>query len=200
MSTAELLHAYTFDNATTCGAWSTEDESGAAFDAFVKDTGCFETIYHEVCGTLIQPRSRQQNKIRSLVTDETELRIDRILVPSEKLLNAGWTEGPIGVELKRSGEKIGPPIAQMMDYQRAVWCLKAPPYYEIHLTWIFLWPALKCEGNLASLLAQNALGTVNARRSRALYFQSGEVTVLYIGGDGIPKLGSLKNGARAGSR
>jgi hypothetical protein len=203
VSTASDEILETCDRTTTCGDWVTENESALAFDALVEHSGCFKNNYHEVCGTLMQPRP-QQTKRRSSVTEENQislpdLRIDRILIPSARLLNAGWTEGAIGIELKRSGEKIGPPISQMIDYQRAVWYLELGGF-QIYLKWIFLWPVWGLGGNLASVLAQNCLGTVHTRNSHSLYFQSGAVTVLYIGDDGQPSLGFPKNGARTGSR
>jgi len=190
MSTASVEILETCDRTTTCGDWVTEKESALAFEALVEHSGCFKNNYHEVYGALMQPRPQQK---------DVRVRIDRILIPSTKLLDAGWAEGAIGVELKRSGEKIGRPISRMIDYQRAVWCLE-PSCVQIYVKWIFLWPVLGCAGNFASVLAQNCLGTVHTRNSHSLYFQSGAVTVLYIGDDGQPSLGFPKNGARTGSR
>ena len=55
---------------------------------------------------IVQPRPGQVQRT---------VRIDRVLLPKLKLVTAGWTHGAIGIEAKRSGEKIGQPLAQMAD-------------------------------------------------------------------------------------
>ena len=93
--------------------YATESLAAAAFDSAIATTDLF-TPYAEVPGTLIQPRPGQIDK---------SVRIDRLLIPKQRLLDMGWTHGIIGVELKRSDIKLGPPIAQAMDYSRSVWII-----------------------------------------------------------------------------
>jgi hypothetical protein len=182
------------DLEVTCGSWSDEKESACAFDRIASQTGLFE-IHREVCGVLIQPR---------LCQVERSMRIDRVLVPTPTLLNMGWTHGPIGVELKRSGEKLGRPLAQMDDYSRSIWTMSNGT--NLWLTYIFLWPAPKLSGTVASSLAQRRLGTVYPNNNRwsdpALRFFSGEVHILNacvkLDGTYLGKSDSV--GRKAGSR
>lgn len=97
----------------TIGNWPTETESAAALDAVLDRVDLWK-VYPEVTGTLSQPRPAQAQR---------SIRIDRVLVPNTRLLQLGWTHGVIGIEIKRSNIKIGPPIAQAMDYSRAGCCI-----------------------------------------------------------------------------
>ena len=93
--------SYASDSLTT-GGWSTEEASASAFDERIRRIGLFR-VYLEVEGTLIQPRPCQREKT---------VRIDRLLVPTEALLALGWKHQTVGVEIKRSGLPIGPPMTQ----------------------------------------------------------------------------------------
>lgn len=173
----------------TTGDWATEQDSAIAFDAAVP-TELFN-IYREVRGTLVNPRPTQV---------ERSMRIDRILVPTTYLLTLGWQFGIIGCELKRSGEKIGPPIAQAMDYSRSVFTLE-PSKFRIWLDYVFIWPMSKQGGTTGSILAQNRIGSAygDARYNR-FQLMSGESAVLRVGHDNSVRIGNVQAGSRAGSR
>lgn len=96
-------------------------------------------------------------------------RIDRILLPNSRLKEAGWTLGPIGVELKRSGTKLGPPFCQLVSYSHAT--------FKIGNTWIvpewyFLWPAERLTGPLQSILAGQRCGGAYRNQYGQLVFHS----------------------------
>src|SRR5215469_13652561 len=95
----------------TAGEWQVEKGAAEAFDAFILRTGLFH-VHGEVRGTHLQPLPGQNPK---------GMRIDRILSPTQKLLDAGWNGRTIGVEFKKSGLPIGRAIAQMEDYRRSAW-------------------------------------------------------------------------------
>lgn len=173
----------------TIGDWSTEAESAAAFDAAVP-LELFR-MHREVRGTLLQPRPAQ--------VDRT-VRIDRVLVPTEHLLDLGWKFGIIGCELKRSGEKIGPPIAQAIDYGRSVFTLE-PSKFRIYLDYVFIWPMAKHGGTLGSICAQQRIGSAlgDGRYSR-FALKSGETGILDVQCDGRIRIGGTQAGAKVGSR
>lgn len=175
------LHAY------TAGQWATEAESAAAFDTAVDPE--LWRLHREVPGVLAQPRPQQPART---------LRIDRVLVPTDRLINAGWQQGIIGCEIKRSGEKIGPPIAQAMDYSRAVWTL--PGGFRVWLDWVFIWPMARQVGPIASVLAQNRIGSAESSEWDRLKLNSGGVNVIRVGWNGDICIGSATNGAKVGSR
>lgn len=172
----------------TQGDWLSEAESAAAFDGAI-DPDVW-SLHREVRGRLVQPRPQQVDKT---------LRIDRILVPGPRLIRAGWTNGIIGCEIKKSGVKIGPVIAQAMDYSRAVWTLE-PSGIRVWLDWVFIWPMSKQSGPIASVLAQNRIGSATADRWTRIHFKSGECNVVKVDSNGIIDLGQARAGARVGNR
>jgi hypothetical protein len=135
---------------------------------------------------LVQPKPWQVDKT---------MRLDRVLVPTDRIL--GWKCGPIGVELKRSGIKLGPPIAQLGDYSRSIWML--PNNWNVWLTYLFLWPAPKIGSIAGSHLAQQRLGTARGHGYQRLKFASGEI-VLLTWDHGITHIHASVAGQRAGSR
>ena len=175
----------------TVGDWQDESSSAAALDRVLDDAGLWK-VYHEVSGVLIQPRPCQ--------SDQRGLRIDRILVPAEKLLENGWTHGVVGIEIKRSGVKIGPPIAQLMDYSRGVWELPGTGGIRVSCDWVFLWPAEPQHGPLASVLAQNRIGCARSAPWIRLQLKSGEQNLLRVDADGTVRIGEGAAGQKVGSR
>ena len=173
----------------TAGHWLTEEASAAAFDAAIGDR--YWRVYPEVTGTLTQPRPCQERK---------EMRIDRILTPSAELIRLGWRHGSIGVELKKSGIKLGEPVAQAMDYSRSVWTLKDAGHTRIWLDYVFIWPMPK-QGHLAaSILAQNRIGSATPMGD-GVHFKAGECKIVYVYPNGeIDLPGYTAPGAKAGSR
>lgn len=172
----------------TAPHYATEADSAAAFDAAVEATGLFFN-YKEIRGTLLQPRPGQIDK---------SVRIDRLMLPTQRLMDLGWHHGAVGVEIKRSGVKVGPAVAQAMDYSRA--CFTIFGGVQVVPSMVFLWPVDKQHGPLASVLAQNRLGTAEANRWAALRLMSGEMTVLHATHTGEVRLGAVASGAKVGSR
>lgn len=168
--------------------YDTELLSAAAFDEAVTGTRLFK-LHREVCGTLLQPRPGQVDK---------GMRIDRVLVPTDRLLEEGWQHGIVGVEVKRNSTKMGPAIAQAMDYARSVWTL--PHNYQVVLSWVFIWPmSSDVFGPIASILAQNRVGSATSDHWTPLQLKSGS-NVLRVLRDGRLLIGNGTNGHRAGSR
>lgn len=175
--------------AYTIGQWPDEASSAAALDASLAEVDLWR-VYHEVPGVLAQPRPSQQDR---------SMRIDRVLLPNQKLLGLGWTHGAVGIECKRSGEKIGPPIAQAMDYSRTVWTLPGLNV-RIWLDWVFLWPMDRQTGPMASILAQNRIGCAYSHKWTVLHLKCGESNLIKIDQDGQIDIGDARNGQKAGSR
>lgn len=173
----------------TATHYETETDAAEAFDNCVKRTGLF-TIYPEVRGTLLQPRPGQVDR---------SVRIDRVLIPTQALLRMGWRHGIIGAELKRSGTKVGPAIAQAMDYTRCAWTLP-DNRYQVVLGMVFLWPVEKQHDAVASILAQNRLGTADSNRWALLHLASGELNILHVSHGGDVRVGAASAGTKVGSR
>ena len=175
--------------AYTIGQWLDEASSAQALDLSFSEAGLWH-VYREVPGMLSQPRPSQL---------ERTLRIDRVLLPTQRLLDLGWKHGAVGIEVKRSGVKIGPPIAQAMDYSRAVWTLPGLGV-KVWLDWVFLWPMDRQTGAMASILAQNRIGCAYSSKWIVLHLKSGEANLIKIDRDGRIDIGEARNGQKVGSR
>lgn len=176
----------------TTGFYQTENESADAFDRAVPHD--LFKVHREVCGTLISPRPAQSG---------VRMRIDRILVPKPKLLDEhGWRFGIVGCELKCSGEKVGPAIAQAMDYSRTVWLLDPDRQrFRICLDYVFIWPMAKFGGTLASICAQNRIGSAYGDEQYTKFgLKSGETGILDVQTNGRVRVGKVLTGTRSGSR
>lgn len=182
----------------TEGRWATEKESAAAFDLAVP-ADLFR-VWHEVCGVLMHPRPGQGERPDDEDDGPVKVRIDRVLMPTRELQAKGWKYGVIGVELKKSGVKIGRPIAQAMDYGRAVWTI-GPSRSRIWLDYVFIWPMARLSGTLASICAQNRIGSAYADDHFVQFgLKSGECGLLEVRHDGRVFVSSVQAGARTGSR
>lgn len=173
----------------TIGKWCTEVESVTALDTILGEHKNLWTIYSEVCGQLIQPGYAQQDK---------SLRIDRILIPRKEFVELGWQHGAIGFECKKSGEKIGPPIAQSTDYSRSLFRLDNG--VKIWLDMVFVWPMAPQHGPLASILYQQRVGSAYCHSWARLKLKLGEVHVLSIDREGTLEIGNAQAQRKAGCR
>lgn len=169
--------------------YATETASAAALDSLLTTADLFN-VYEEVRGTLIQPRPGQVDK---------GVRIDRILIPNQRLLDLGWKHGIVGVEIKRSDIAIGRPLAQAMDYTRSAFSLPGS-CFQVVPTWVFVWPEDKQHGPLASLMAQNRVGVISSTSWALLHFTVGEMSLLHVSREGTVRLGNQSSGTKAGSR
>lgn len=182
------------DKPRTSGEFADEPGAWAAFDAVVERSGAFR-VCPEVKGEYVHPRPQ---------TDEKGARIDRVLIPLKKATEAGWEHGAIGVEGKRSGAKIGPLIAQALDYTRVVWRtderhLPCPPGMLLMTEWVFVYP-LECpKGDIESVMANNRIGNVTLAAGE-LRFACGVPYGLVIKADGSILARRLPMGRKRGSR
>lgn len=136
---------------TTEGDFKTEDESKAAFIEAFESCPYFR-VYEEVDCWYFGG---------SVWADKPTGRIDYLLTPSKKLLDAGWKNGIIGVEVKKSGHKVGPLICQMIDYSKAIYRLPgAAGNVLVCASSVCAWPPFSKGGTIQSILSNNRLGVV----------------------------------------
>lgn len=104
-------------------------------------------VEEQVTGQVIQPR---------LGCDKTAVRADVVLFPQKELIDAGWNVGPVCVELKRSGVKIGPVVDQAMCYMRCIfngrYGLKLMPQFCV------VFPLARVGESMQSLMSHNRIG------------------------------------------
>lgn len=170
----------------TTGCWATEQQAEEYFTSFVQHSGLF-IVRRQIPGSPLWKHPFQQIK---------QFRADVLLFPREELLRAGWTQGAIVIEVKRSGEKIGLGLSQLLDYVKAGWftrsCVVIP-------TFGFLFPAPKQHGPLASVMSQQRIGTIDVPNN-AMKLLCGESRVLTFTREGTFEIGALSFGRKAGAR
>lgn len=171
------------------GTWTTEVLAAAELDSRIAASGLFDRCYAEVEGYYLAARPNRPLQ---------QARIDRILFPSEKLRAAGWTP-PIGVEIKRSGEPLGPALAQTIDYTYAAFGVGPAAGYWVHLEKIFLWPLTPQRGAVESVMLQNGIGALHGDEIYPLTFTL-ERNVIRSRTDGAVEAHASKTGRKVGSR
>jgi hypothetical protein len=181
------------ESAFTCGDYEKETEAATAFDNAISQTGLF-SIFREITGQILQPRLDASGQL---------VRIDRILSPKPKLREAGWKAGMIGVDIKASGKKMGPILAQLLDYSRAVWRL--PGGYDVMCRLNFIFPVKKQAGLCASIMAQHRIGGIteygHGTHWHKIDFYCGHSKALrYRFNDNYIEIGDFNFGCMSGSR
>lgn len=125
-------------------------------------------------------------------------RIDRILLPSRELMAAGWHLGPVGVEIKRPGEKIGRAICQALDYAHAVFPISGG--CTVSLEWIFIWPFDKAIGDIASIMSQNRIGSARSWNGVDIQLKTDSLNILNATPGTITQISTPRCGYKVGSR
>ena len=156
-------------NQTTEGPWEDEKSTCDAFDIAIRDDRRFSNIYSEVTGIYTSRSPYEENKTP---------RIDRVLIPSRALRNAEWVHGPIGIEIKAPGSKLGRPIAQCLDYLRA--SFEIMPGFHVPLSMVFLFQAPRFCGDLESIAIQHRIGTASLHRRGHIRFWRGATEIISL--------------------
>jgi hypothetical protein len=177
------------DLAVTWGPWPDERAAEDELVAFLEASRLF-VVYRQVVGRPLWTHCFQAPQ---------GVRADLLLIPSERLLKAGWEGGAIVIEVKRPGEKIGPGCSQLIDYMNSAWRLPESGGVMIVPSFGFLFPARKQQGPLASVMAHQHVGTACLDHDW-LHCWCGESRVLSITAAGNVRLGRLDFGHRVGAR
>jgi hypothetical protein len=186
----EVSNVAVGDFEKTYGDYEAESDACDVFDECAHSSGMW-IVHREIVGMPWQPRPFAKEK--------QNLRIDRILQPKQRLIDLGWPHGCVGVEIKASGVKIGPPVSQMLDYSRCMWQL--PTGNATALKYIFLFPCRSALGNMMSVMHQNNLGFAMEFGRRRLGLKLGGASLFSDRGDkGVDIRCDVKGGAKAGSR
>jgi hypothetical protein len=173
------------------GEWRPEKMAEDELDRRVEASGLFK-IYRQVEGAFRGQRPGRSSQAVCI--------IDRILIPTKKLRDAGWRL-PIGVEIKASGEKCGPAIAQAIDYTNTAFCVDVDDWntIDVVLRYVFLWPLEKRYRDLESITLQQGIGCIYETSSAALIFQL-ERQVIRVNRDGSIQVSESNTGRKVGSR
>lgn len=183
-------------NAFTEGDFHNEDDAWEFFDNWIDVSGGFR-VYREVWGRYLLSRP---------FANESRPRIDRFLIPKQPVLDAGWIYGPIGIEGKKSGHKIGKAVSQALDYSAAVF--EPIPGFHFNLESVFVFPVSMPKGDVASVMTQNRIGCVRISHGKyPLTFQMGGTHVIELQADqsgDVPQISfsckPIVSGRKRGSR
>lgn len=157
------------ENQYTLGELSDEESACKAFDIAIAGDPRFSEVIPECSGRPL---------VSSPFDIQQGLRIDRVLMPSPALRRAGWLHGAIGVEIKASGKKLGPIVAQCVDYIHAAFEIK--PGFHVPLGFVFVFPARPPMGDIESVMAQNRIGTCLAAPLGPIVFHRGSTRIVSI--------------------
>lgn len=171
----------------TCGDWHTECAAEQALVDFLEMTVWFE-VYRQLPGELLWKRHFQQHQ---------SVRADLLLVPTARLIEAGWYGGVLLIEVKRSGKRIGPGLNQLNDYLNAVWPICGG--IGVVANYAFLFPAPAQVERTVSWMANQHIGTAQLQHD-SLDLYCGHSRVLRISESGEIGLGRLNFGRKAGGR
>jgi hypothetical protein len=180
-----------FEAERTGGNFSTEEEAAAHLDSLLATTSELFAVTSEVSGTRQYSRPQQQ---------QTGVRIDRILFPKKKLLDAGWRSGVVGIEIKKSGHPAGPLVAQAEDYMQSVFTFDSG--VSVCLNSVYLFPSFCAAGVAASILSQRRIGFAGDHKGR-LSLTLNNTCLLRYAFDGEVRVGTssqLNCGMKVGSR
>ena len=173
----------------TSGEYETEAEACAALDAILAKHPTVFEVAKEVRGWYVQGKSRCEPK---------RPRIDRILIPKRRLLDAGWKHGAIGIEAKTSGKKAGRAVSQALDYHRANFEWRG---FLIECDWIFMWPMQRVTNDLGSVMVNNRIGTAEPLGESGIVFMADATRAIQVRDDGdLYVCNELKTGRKMGSR
>jgi len=186
----DAVEEYVDPDSVTSGNFANEDDSKRAFVEAFKATDCFN-IYEEIDCWYFGG---------SVFGDKPTGRIDYVLAPRKRLIDAGWRMGIIGIEVKKSGHKAGPLICQMIDYSKAVFRLPdACGASMVCLSSVCCFPGIThCGYAIGSIMCQHRLGNVIVKKQRTM-IQVGSTNMFSLSDRGI-ECRFINSGYKNGSR
>jgi len=162
----------------TCGDFKTEKEAEMFFDKKINTS--FFIIEPEVRGRRLfddKPTKEQNGQ---------DLRIDRIIHPTKKAIESGWTWGPIGIEIKKSNVTIGPVFAQVFEQRQSIFLSRYLMYTRISPMIFAIFPVEKLSHDLHSLSETQSILQCNWHNyKKALRICTSGKNILWIYADRI---------------
>lgn len=153
----------------TSGDFATEEDACDTFDDAMEEhaSGLFR-VYKECQGWYMHGK---------VGAKETQCRIDRILIPTAACKEK-WGFGAIGVEIKKSGVKVGRVACQCIDYRSAVFEVEN---CMIHLNQVFVFPLVSFgNGAIQSVVCNYRVGACNLSPQHKVSFSFAATPVLEV--------------------
>ena len=170
----------------TTGNYETEEDARNDFVSHVNEEHW--RVEEQVTGEVVLPK---------LGADKRRVCADVVLFPQKRLIEAGWLVGPVCVELKRSGVKLGPVISQAMDYMRCVfngrYGLKFMPQFGV------VFPLARVGETAQAIMSHNRIGHSHIGQDGCLRLYLNGV-LAYTETGGVFLRAAQKSGRKFGSR
>jgi len=173
----------------TGGNFTNERQGTLRLLELLRPTKAFH-IYHEVSGTILQPRPG---------TTQLGVRCDLLLTPTKHLLDHGYHSGAICIECKANGKKIGPAICQAMDYARSAFSLPSSNIRVVP-SYCFVWHMGALYDGMGSITCQHNVGSLCEHRGSLRFLLPGGQFLGFDETSQIVKVRTPTSGRRAGSR
>jgi hypothetical protein len=151
-----LAHISSLLSPCTEGTFATEDESEEYVDHLLGTAKDLFKVCPQVDGVFSSPRLGSRR-----------VRIDRVLWPLRPLLDLGWRNGAVGVEIKKSNHPACSLVSQASDYVESIWTM---PFSGVQfcLNSVFVFPQFQHTGALSSLMAARRIGHLTDREGRLM--------------------------------
>ncbi len=171
---------------STCGNFKEEKDAEDCLFTFLQSTKLF-SLYRQLDGVPIFRHHLQQIQ---------DVRCDILALPISDTIFTG----AIVIEAKKTGEKIGPGISQLLDYLHSVFTVRNG--IGVIPTLGLLFPCHKQNSATASWMQHQHIGTIETNDyKRHLLVYSGEERLLEFGEDGSLLFSKKsKSGRKMGSR
>ncbi len=170
----------------TTGNYETEDEAKRDFLLHVNDDHWL--VEQEVTGQVIHPKQD---------CHATKVRADYILHPKSELIAMGWQVGPVCVEIKRSGVKLGPVISQALDYMRCQFSGLGGA--SIRPKFCVVFPLDRVQESLQSVMSHERVGHAHiGSDGRMRMYLNGQCA--YIEGGGVFLRAAQRSAKKFGSK
>lgn len=182
-----MIDIDSINNNVTQGEFATEKEAADWLFHFLESTQNFH-IYRELCGSLLHKKHRQKEVSR--------LRCDFLLIP---FASSKIKFGAVVIEAKRSGEKIGPSLSQLMDYLNC--SFEVENGINVIPSYGFSFPCQPQHCAVASIMSHQGIGSCSITWNGEVVFSIGEERILQFDRFGeITFLKESKSGKGVGSR
>lgn len=179
----------------TVGDFIKEEEAAEFFDTFSDNP--FFTFESEVKGRRLfdeKPVDSEKNGQNAV--------IDRLLHPNwTAVYDYNWKWGSIGVEIKKSGIRVAPVLAQVMEQRQTLFRSHRLGNNRIMPIVFSVFPCTRYGGDLESFLTNQAvLSCIYDFRNKSLKFQDGSMNVLQFSQNFLKVNTNWKPSTRKGHR
>jgi hypothetical protein len=140
----------------TEGTFATECEAEEYVDHLLGTAKNLFKVCAQVDGVFSSPRVGSKG-----------VRIDRVLWPLRPLLDLGWRNGAVGVEIKKSNHPACSLVNQASDYVESIWTMPSSGV-QFCLNAVFVFPPFEYTGALSSIMAARRIGHLTDRAGRLM--------------------------------